>query len=256
MKNESSVHYREIFSTHIALVSDNPDPSSSNPEYQWRMHCYDNGLMIAAMLENLGYSISGKKILDTAAGWGGHGFAFLSQGAEVYLSDLHDYQYSMLKKCAEGTPCGITLGSCFDLPFADNSIDIMLGLELIEHIPDQNAFAKEIKRVLAQGGICLLSTPAKLRAIFEGEPHYNLKGIALFPLKYQRKIAESIFNRKYPFPVTQQFITSEQALRPYQSEGLTTEVLITGRKKRLGGKNKLLDTFFKRYLWNYFLLKK
>jgi SAM-dependent methyltransferase len=45
------------------------------------------------------------------------------------------------------------------LPFADESVDVVLAGEIIEHIVDTEAFLREIRRVLRRGGAVVLSTP-------------------------------------------------------------------------------------------------
>lgn len=45
------------------------------------------------------------------------------------------------------------------LPYSDESIDIACSLEVVEHVEDQFAFARELYRILRPGGIAILSTP-------------------------------------------------------------------------------------------------
>src|SRR5205085_11489830 len=45
------------------------------------------------------------------------------------------------------------------LPFEDESADVVLAGEIIEHIVDTEAFLREIARVLRHGGAVVLSTP-------------------------------------------------------------------------------------------------
>lgn len=52
------------------------------------------------------------------------------------------------------------------LPFADNSFSVVFALDVIEHVPDDNAFIASITRVLAPGGHLWLSTPTNTARIF------------------------------------------------------------------------------------------
>jgi SAM-dependent methyltransferase len=45
------------------------------------------------------------------------------------------------------------------LPFPDGAFDVVVALEVIEHLIDPDAFLDEIVRVLAPGGAVILSTP-------------------------------------------------------------------------------------------------
>jgi SAM-dependent methyltransferase len=45
------------------------------------------------------------------------------------------------------------------LPYEDASIDIACSLEVVEHVEDQFAFARELQRILRPGGVAIISTP-------------------------------------------------------------------------------------------------
>lgn len=46
-----------------------------------------------------------------------------------------------------------------DLPFADNSVDLVMALDVLEHVPDVEVL-KQVMRVLKPGGTLVLSVPA------------------------------------------------------------------------------------------------
>ena len=46
------------------------------------------------------------------------------------------------------------------LPFADNSFDIITALDVVEHIPDDLAVMREVRRVLKPNGLIIVSVPA------------------------------------------------------------------------------------------------
>jgi SAM-dependent methyltransferase len=46
------------------------------------------------------------------------------------------------------------------LPLADGSVDLVLSLELVEHVPEPAAVLSEIARVLRPGGTVILSVPS------------------------------------------------------------------------------------------------
>jgi ubiquinone/menaquinone biosynthesis C-methylase UbiE len=61
------------------------------------------------------------------------------------------YRYPAVK-CAK-------ISSDSRLPYEDASIDIACTLEVVEHVEDQFAFARELYRILKPGGIAIISTP-------------------------------------------------------------------------------------------------
>jgi len=50
-------------------------------------------------------------------------------------------------------------GDIFSLPFADNSIDIIISSEVVEHLPDPTLAIEEMARVLKPSGYAMVTTP-------------------------------------------------------------------------------------------------
>ena len=48
------------------------------------------------------------------------------------------------------------------LPFRDGSFDVILGLHVLEHVPDDAAAMRELRRVLAPGGWAVLQSPVDI----------------------------------------------------------------------------------------------
>jgi SAM-dependent methyltransferase len=74
-----------------------------------------------------------------------------------------------------GIPChGIDLHG--GLPLPDASIDLAYSVEVIEHLEDQFAFMREVRRILRPGGRAVLTTPnvlsltSRLRTLLVGFP--------------------------------------------------------------------------------------
>jgi SAM-dependent methyltransferase len=57
---------------------------------------------------------------------------------------------------------GIVRADSQALPFADRSFDGVLMLAVIEHVPDQRAALHEVRRILTDGGVLLVTTPNPL----------------------------------------------------------------------------------------------
>jgi 2-polyprenyl-3-methyl-5-hydroxy-6-metoxy-1,4-benzoquinol methylase len=48
------------------------------------------------------------------------------------------------------------------LPFRNSSFDVIVAIELIEHLKKQRAFIDEVRRTLKTGGFILITTPNRL----------------------------------------------------------------------------------------------
>ncbi len=56
-------------------------------------------------------------------------------------------------------------------PFQDNSFNLVLSFQVIEHIEDDRLFLKEIRRVLRPGGRALLTTPNRPKSLTRNPWH-------------------------------------------------------------------------------------
>lgn len=62
--------------------------------------------------------------------------------------------------CNERGLSNVALGNATAIPFPDNSFDIVLALDVIEHVADDATAAREIRRVLKPGGTAIVFVPA------------------------------------------------------------------------------------------------
>jgi SAM-dependent methyltransferase len=59
------------------------------------------------------------------------------------------------------------VGDAFRLPFDDESFDCVIASEVIEHVPNPEAFVHSLFRVVKKGGVLILSTPYKEKLRYE-----------------------------------------------------------------------------------------
>ena len=72
-------------------------------------------------------------------------------GLDVIVPKTLPQQYSKAYK--------LNLKDIYKYPFKDSSFDSVLAGEVIEHVPNLDAFMKEINRILKKGGVFVISTP-------------------------------------------------------------------------------------------------
>jgi SAM-dependent methyltransferase len=58
------------------------------------------------------------------------------------------------------TGCKVIVADCTKIPLPDSSVDCVLATDVLEHVNDHAAAAKEIKRLLRPGGIAVVTVPA------------------------------------------------------------------------------------------------
>jgi len=93
-------------------------------------------------------SYKGKKALDAGCGKGVQSKVLEKKGYIVTSVDI----VKVYKECLV-----VDLNEL--LPFNDNSFDLIYCSEVIEHLKDPEFTAAEFKRVLAPGGLLILTTP-------------------------------------------------------------------------------------------------
>lgn len=111
----------------------------------------------------------GFKILDIGCGPGRHVSAFYARenvtviGADLNLNDLKEGVSRLRFHDSLGAHCGgtwaFTTADITALPFEDNTFDLVICSEVMEHIPDEKKAASEILRVLKPGHDLVVSVP-------------------------------------------------------------------------------------------------
>lgn len=97
-----------------------------------------------------------KHILDVGCGTGGTLDRLKHIGQPVGV----DLEPIALELSRERGHTHLLLASATSLPFADGSFDAVVALDVLEHIPDDAAAAREIARILAPDGTLVVTVPA------------------------------------------------------------------------------------------------
>lgn len=78
---------------------------------------------------------------------------------ESFFKDLFDINFGVYETADIAMPGVDHTVDLQDLPFADNSYDVVYASHVLEHIPDDYKAISEIRRILAPGGIAILPVP-------------------------------------------------------------------------------------------------
>lgn len=94
----------------------------------------------------------GKRVLDNGCGTGWFGEMLKMRGADVVGTDISDTLLSVARE-----RMSVAKASSYNLPFNDNSFDIVLFFMVIHILDDPNKALDEIYRVLKTGGLLFLA---------------------------------------------------------------------------------------------------
>lgn len=114
----------------------------------------------------------GDLVLDMGAGAGRHAFEVFRRGAHIValdygfdeLPEVHGLFGAMTEagEAPDGTHAATVNGDGTRLPFPDDTFDHIICSEVMEHIPDDEAAAVELARVLKPGGTLAVTVPTWL----------------------------------------------------------------------------------------------
>jgi 2-polyprenyl-3-methyl-5-hydroxy-6-metoxy-1,4-benzoquinol methylase len=87
-----------------------------------------------------------------------------------------------------GGGASVVAGVAEHLPLADESIDAVASLDVIEHVVDVGPYLADLNRVLRPGGHIALATPNRFS--LAAEPHVSLWGVGWLPRRWQQRYVQ------------------------------------------------------------------
>jgi SAM-dependent methyltransferase len=96
------------------------------------------------------------RILDAGCGSGRFMVELAKLGAVTGV-ELSDTSVSLARERQLGE---VVAGSVLEMPFSENSFDLAVSLDVIEHLDDDLAALRELRRAVAPGGALLVTVPA------------------------------------------------------------------------------------------------
>jgi 2-polyprenyl-3-methyl-5-hydroxy-6-metoxy-1,4-benzoquinol methylase len=103
-------------------------------------------------------------VADIGCGAGTQSMLWAERGHRVHGVDINEPLLSLARQRAEsaGYRIDYRLGSAVSLPLPDQSMDVCLAVELLEHVADWRSCLREFTRVLRPHGLLFMSTTNKL----------------------------------------------------------------------------------------------
>jgi ubiquinone/menaquinone biosynthesis C-methylase UbiE len=97
---------------------------------------------------------------------------------KVTGTDIDEAAIRIAKERHKKTNLRFMVADALDLPFPDESFDIVICSQVYEHVPDSDKLLEEIFRVLKHDGICYFAANNRLMLI---EPHHGLPLLSVIP---------------------------------------------------------------------------
>ena len=185
-------------------------------------------------------------MLDLGCGEGRHIFGLMEKFPDLKCIGL-DPHIESLDKAFEGlkflesisnTKTNFLSGSAYSLPFSDDSFDLVVCSEVLEHLHDYKDAIKEINRVLKPGGQFLASVPAEfpekicwlLSEAYQKQPGGHLR------IFKKNELIKEVAEHNFSFESSQRFHSIHSAywwLRCLFWKSQESNIIIKGYKKIL-----------------------
>jgi len=124
--------------------------------------------MLTVDFDRLGVTL-GAKVIDIGAGAGRHSFELYRRGADVIAFDQSAADMAEVAtifaamELEDQVPAGAKarteVGDALHLPYGDDSFDVVLISEVLEHVPEDTQAIAELTRVLKPGGVAAVTVP-------------------------------------------------------------------------------------------------
>lgn len=108
--------------------------------------------------------VAGKRVVDFGCGSGANTALLAGRGAHVWGIDISEDLLRLGQRRLAVSGCAgeatFIAGSAHDMPFPDDSIDVVFGIAILHHL-DLDLVSREVHRVLKPGGRAIFQEPVR-----------------------------------------------------------------------------------------------
>lgn len=150
---------------------------------------YNDYLEVPEMLKAVG-NIKNKKLLDVGCGSGIHIKKYEKKGAKCFGVDISQTMIDIAKE--KNPNIEFKVGTMIDLPYKNNSFDVVTMSLAVHYINDWTKIFKEVNRVLKKDGLFYYSTESPMSIARERFEDKDIKFYGIGRVK-NKKTNEEIF---------------------------------------------------------------
>jgi len=132
-------------------------------------------------------NVKGKKILDAGCGTGVYSKMLAEKGAKVTGIEISENMVEIAKEHCKDLGVKFDKGSVDELPYEDDSFDIIVASLVIHYFVDPTEVFKEFHRVLKKDGILVFSTNHPVNSCIDEFTKYKNKSAIIMSNYFERR---------------------------------------------------------------------
>lgn len=140
-----------------------------------------------ATIGQFGGSLAGRRILEISCGMGGTLVALAQAGANPVATEFNRDYCAIAQQRGERYRLHLPIFNAVGeaIPFADNSFDLVICWDIVEHVQDPSQMLRELRRVVRPNGRVLLTI---INRWAWRDPHYHVRGLNWLPRSWADRL--------------------------------------------------------------------